>query len=65
MNKDELTLTIGKVTTAVKYKWDSDLNAIEFEYKAKKYNFKILFTEVTNRYILKSKDCLLLILDKK
>lgn len=47
------------------YKWNNDLNAIEFQYKGTTYKFKVLTGADEKHIVLKDTDGLLVVLAKK
>ena len=65
IDKDEIKFSMDESKSGVKYKWDDELNAIEFKRKNNTYKFKVLLSSNENFIVLKSTDDLILTLVKK
>lgn len=65
IDKDEIKLNMKYSGTTVKYKWEDKTKSIEFVYNKNTYRFNSLFTDKSNLLILKDKDGLILLLQRK
>ena len=67
IEKDEIKFNANNLIEAVKYKWNDITKSIEFDYNENNYQFKVLVASYVakERYILKNKDGMLLLLDEK
>lgn len=65
IDKEEIKLNMKYSTTPVKYKWEDKTKSIEFVYNKNTYKFNSLFTDKSNLLILKDKDGLILLLQRK
>lgn len=65
INKDEIKLNMKYSSTPVKYKWEDKTKSIEFAYNKTTYKFNTLVTDKSNLLILKDKDGLILLLQRK
>jgi hypothetical protein len=64
-DKNNIQLTIENKVTDIPFQWNSQTEAIEFNYNSKSYKFKVLQTHDLNLIILKNSDGNLIILTKK